>query len=61
MVKIKGPLGIWTYPILNILIEMLTTIRARQGFASTRSNIEVWEYTDRKGKKRTIRVHRKVE
>jgi hypothetical protein len=46
----KGPLGIWPFPILNLLLSLLS-----------RSNIEVWQWEDCEGNLRRIVVYRQVE
>jgi len=72
--QIVGPLGIWTFPLLNFLLTILVgspTGFFKQRRFSTRSkepalqtqarNIEVWEWTDYRGRKRKLVVHREVE
>jgi hypothetical protein len=46
----KGPLGIWPFPILNLLLTLLS-----------RSNVEVWQWEDCEGNLRRIVVYRQVE
>jgi hypothetical protein len=62
-----GPLGIWRFPILNILLTILERLRATQGQTQKTAqqqkikNIEEWEWVDLEGNKRYIKVHRYVE
>ena len=64
--RVAGPLGLWPFPILNLVLELFETVRAgRGGFAEAGSatslaNVEVWEWVDRRGKKRTLTVRREV-
>ena len=59
---IRGPLGIWTYPILNALLSILNNVlRLNVLTPKKTTNIEVWEWTDYLGRKRTLTVHREVE
>jgi len=46
----KGPLGLWPFPILNLILALLS-----------RSNVEIWEFTDCEGNLRRIVVYRQVE
>jgi hypothetical protein len=63
---IVGPLGIWRFPILNILLTILEKLRTTQGQTQKTQqqkikNIEEWEFIDLEGNKRYIKVHRYVE
>jgi hypothetical protein len=63
---IVGPLGIWRFPILNILLTILERVRTTQGQTQKTQqqkvkNVEEWEFTDLEGNKRYIKVHRYIE
>jgi len=73
--EIRGPLGIWAFPILNFLRKLLKKIREERfgSFGSVASatqrvrtknvaeNIETWEWVDYKGIPRKVTVKRHVE
>lgn len=63
--KLSGPLGIWSFPILSFLREFLqkqkVSIPERQKPLVTARNLEVWEWTNRRGEPQTLTVHREVE
>jgi hypothetical protein len=50
MTVFRGIFGIWSFPILNLLLSLLS-----------RSNVEIWEFTDCEGNLRRIVVYRQVE
>jgi hypothetical protein len=55
--RFKGFLGIWTWPILNLILEIL----AQRDLSSSKlENIEEIEFEDWKGRTRKIRIHREV-
>ena len=59
MKRITGPLGIWPFPLLNFLLEVVRAFRGQEG--TKLSNIERWEaYRDEKGRL-IVEVHREVE
>ena len=73
MEKITGPLGYWTFPILNIIMDALSSHSLRTDSKKEHPhhetetmkipilvNEEKWEWTDYRGNKRDITVHRKV-
>jgi len=58
-------LGIWPWPLLNILLEVrgttgLRSLRGRDSLAPTMANKETWEWIDSKGRKRQLTIHREV-
>jgi hypothetical protein len=64
---IVGPLGIWRFPILNILLKILEKLRTTQGQSQKITqqqkirNVELWEFIDLEGNKRYIKVNRYIE
>jgi len=72
MSEIRGPLGFWRFPLLNMLIQMFSQKRAalpntgavqREALTDrvTQNNEESWELVrDAKGRLANVVVHRKV-
>ena len=56
----KGPLGIWNFPLLNLLLEMMQG-SAGQKLRPAMKNVEVIKWTDWKDRPREIEIHREVE
>jgi len=56
-------LGIWRWPLLNILLGLRGTSGAgeKRGLAPTMANEERWTWTDSKGRKRELVIHREVK
>jgi len=56
----------WRWPLVNTLLEVLTTrafrssLRGRGSLTPTMANVERWEWIDSKGRKRELIVHREV-
>jgi hypothetical protein len=67
--QFRGPLGIWAWPLVNIILSWITTwssatqktVAAAPSASSKAKNIEVWEWEDYRGRKRSITVHRTAE
>jgi len=68
--QVRGPLGIWHFPLLNAFLRFLELLRRRRfshvatGTKTPRimtKNIEVWEWQDYKGRTRKIVARREVE
>ena len=65
--RFTGPLGIWHFPIINIVMAFiesrkLTTVTSSAPMVkASAKNVEVWEWVDWRGQKRTITAHRTVE
>jgi hypothetical protein len=61
--EITGPLGLWKFPILNILRQMLLQLRQGQGLAPTAQvvNEERITWVDWKGRERNMVIHREVK
>ena len=69
---VKGPLGIWPWPILNVIIAFLRRLKELRGEgrpkllgflggARTYTNLEEWELVeDEHGNLKKIVVHRKA-
>lgn len=53
----QGPLGIWPYPLINLILSLAEKTAGKQGV----SNVEEWAWVDSAGQKRVLTVHRKVE
>jgi len=64
---IRGPLGIWPWPILNAIARFLLflrKVRMRHSKVTPRptmANIEKWTWTDYKGRKRTLIIERQLK
>jgi hypothetical protein len=59
----KGPLGLWPFPILNLLQELVQQ-KGEQTFQPAQPamrNLETIKWTDWKGRTRVVEVHREVE
>jgi len=65
MELIRGPLGIWPFPILNFLLQVVQFSRSSAGFSTESSskleNLEVIEWVDWKGRERKMTIHREVK
>ena len=63
MDKISGPLGLWSWPLLNALLNLVQSKRLSNASMPSPQliNEETWTWIDWHGKERTITVHRKVE
>ena len=63
MSQVVGPFGIWPFPILNFILQMLNQ-RKQTPIAQTQvgkvNNVETWEWEDWKGKQRKFVIHREV-
>ena len=63
--RFRGPLGLWPWPIVNLLLALVEQIRVRgyggQAMASSYTNVEEIKWTDWKGRERKIIIHRKAE
>jgi hypothetical protein len=55
---IRGPLGIWVFPLLNVLLQL---IRLAKFNRPAYQNIETITWTDWRGKERRIEIHRNAE
>ena len=63
--RIIGPLGIWNFPILNLIIKLIETFRERVNSTVEKReksyrNIEEWEIWEEPSGKLRIRVHRRA-
>ena len=58
----KGPLGLWSFPILNFILQMMQGQRtsAIRPVAGRIRNEEKWNWTDYKGRPREFIIHREV-
>jgi len=63
---ITGPLGLWKFPILNLLLAIV--LQSRQPVQTQKKqevkkvkNVEIWQWKDIEGNTRYIKVHRYVE
>jgi hypothetical protein len=59
-------LGIWPWPLVNRLLEILGrtgvgSSRSRGSLTATMANVERWEWTDYRGHKRELVIHREVK
>lgn len=70
MAELVGPFGFWHFPILTALFNAFQTMRERIEPLQTQQlqtqqlpivNKETWEWTDYKGSKQELIVHRRVE
>jgi len=65
--RFVGPLGIWPYPVLNLILEFFEGVRAGRGglgastLRTTTKNIEKIRWTDYKGHDRTLVIEREVK
>lgn len=68
MAELRGPLGIWTFPLLTFLRDIISLGGARSGIAprilggspTKLENVETIVWTDWKGRERPITIHREV-
>jgi len=65
-VRFKGVLGIWSWPLLNILLELVQVQSPRSrgvaGLKPIATNIEEWEIVrDGRGRLQKLRVRREVK
>lgn len=62
MTKFEGfGLGLWWWPIINLLMEILSSRQMGARASEVKlENIEEIEWTDWKGRTRTIKIHREV-
>ena len=64
--RFTGFLGIWNWPLVNILLERLAakgtgmSLRGRGSLTPSMANVERWEWVDSKGRKRQLVIHREV-
>jgi len=58
LAEFKGPLGIWGFPLINLILKMFGEKRAS---VRPMHNVEEWEWIDSTGNARKLTVHRKVE
>ena len=67
---VSGPLGLWAFPLLNILLEILRSYRpaaatTRMNMTSlkaTAENVERWQVVrDDRGRLKYVEVHREVK
>lgn len=62
-----GPLGIWPYPVLNLILEFFEGVRAGRSalgistLRTTTKNIEKVRWIDYKGHDRTLVIEREVK
>ena len=70
--RFTGPLGLWGFPLINRLLEILgrsATATAPTAIVypyvatakTSAKNIEEWEWVDFRGQTRKLKVHREVE
>ena len=66
--SVTGPLGLWSFPILNMLLEILGTYKAATAsprgtsLRATAENLEKWKLIrDATGRLKEIEVHREVK
>jgi hypothetical protein len=58
--KISGPLGLWPFPLLNLLLQILGS---RSGVFTSpirAENLEEIVWTDWRGRERRMTIHREV-
>jgi hypothetical protein len=60
LAQLRGPLGIWTFPILNALLQRLQ-LQAQHISKPLLQNKETITWQDWKGRPRKIEIHREVE
>ena len=63
---VSGPLGLWAFPLLNMLLEILGRYRPAATTAAslkaTAENVERWQVLrDDRGRLKYIEVHREVK
>jgi hypothetical protein len=63
MSQVKGPLGLWSFPLLNMLRQLLNrgTASPLQALQPAARNSEQIEWVDWKGRRREINIHRTIE
>jgi len=60
-------MGIWRWPFINVLLEVLATrgvrssIRGGGSLKPTMANVERWEWVDYRGRKRELVIHREIK
>jgi hypothetical protein len=58
MSSVRGPLGFWSFPLLNRLLQLLG---GGGGLRPAARNIEQIMWTDWRGRPREILIHRTIE
>jgi len=64
---ITGPLGLWKFPIINLLLAIVIQTQTKTETKSITAkterlrNVELWRWRDCEGNLREIEVHRYVE
>ena len=63
MGEIKGPLGMWSFPLLTMLMSVFQggTEPAKKSLSPIVTNDETWRWTDYKGRKRELTIQREVK
>ena len=65
MARFSGPFGVWNFPILNVMFDLIQGLKQRQGqqvsFSPVSRNIETIKWVDWKNRERVIEIHREVE
>lgn len=65
--RFSGFFGIWTWPLVNALLEIMAArglrsgVRGRGSLTSKMTNLERYEWLDYKGRKRELVIHREVK
>jgi hypothetical protein len=57
-ITIRGPLGIWPFPLLNALLQLIQSLRLG---GTAYQNVETITWVDWRGRERRIVIHRKAE
>jgi hypothetical protein len=56
---VKGPLGLWNFPLLNIILSLILSDGSVSGAGY--QNEETITWVDWRGRERKIVIHRKAE
>ena len=65
--SVTGPLGLWSFPLINRILELLAQYRVRipastAHLKATAENVERWQVLrDDRGRLKYIEVHREVK
>lgn len=63
MGEIKGPLGLWNFPLMAMIMSLVQggARQSRGSLTPVMKNDETWEWTDYKGRDRKLVISREVK
>jgi hypothetical protein len=60
-ILIRGPLGIWHFPMLNAILRLIQSLSGASTSSLGYQNVETITWTDWRGRERKIVIHRMAE